>query len=103
MLDGLSRSLATLEVMWAQQDTGRLACSLLQGTGKAFGHTELGNERPMGESKEPRERRPAEEIIAAFDREQAEARELNRRHTEKVRAAHANDRQSLIERRRRPR
>jgi len=56
----------------------------------------------MGDSKEPRERRP-EEIIAAFDRERAESQELNRRHTEKVRAAHADDRQSFIERRRRPR
>ena len=57
----------------------------------------------MGDTEERPERRPAEEIIAAFDRERAEAQELHRRHTEKVRAAHAHDRQSLIERRRRPR
>jgi hypothetical protein len=57
----------------------------------------------MGETKDPQERRPTEEIIAAFDRERAEAEELRRRHSEKVRAANANDRQSLIERRRRPR
>ena len=47
--------------------------------------------------------RKSDEIIKAFDREQAEARELNRRHTEKVRSSHAGDRQVLIERRRHPR
>jgi hypothetical protein len=57
----------------------------------------------MGESKEPRDRRPAEEIIAAFDRERAEAEELRRLHTQKVRASRADERQSFIERRRRPR
>ena len=47
--------------------------------------------------------RKSEDIIKAFDREQAEARELNRRHTESVRGSHAGDRQVLIERRRHPR
>ena len=50
----------------------------------------------------PGNRKP-EEIIKDFDREQAEARELNRRHTEHVRTSHAGDRQVLIERRRHPR
>jgi hypothetical protein len=45
----------------------------------------------------------SEEIIAAFDRERAKSQELQRQHTENVRNAHANDRQSFIERRRRPR
>jgi hypothetical protein len=44
-----------------------------------------------------------EDIIEAFDRERAEARELNRRHEETVRNSRAADRQVLIERRRRPR
>jgi hypothetical protein len=57
----------------------------------------------MGERDKPRERKPAEEIIAAFDRERAKSQELQRQHTENVRNAHANDRQSFIERRRRPR
>ena len=35
---------------------------------------------------------PTEEIIAAFDRERAEANELRRRHNEHVRMSRANDR-----------
>jgi hypothetical protein len=57
----------------------------------------------MGDRDDRRERRPTEEIIAAFDREQAEAQELRRRHTEKMRAARADERQTFIERRRQPR
>ena len=49
-----------------------------------------------------RDRKP-HEVIEAFDREQARARELNRRHEESVRNSHASDRQVLIERRRHPR
>ena len=49
-----------------------------------------------------RDRKP-DEIIRAFDRERAEARELNRRHEETVRNSHAGARQVLIERRRHPR
>jgi hypothetical protein len=45
----------------------------------------------MGNSKEPQPNR-AEEIIAAFDRERAEAHELNRRHAERVRASYEKDR-----------
>jgi hypothetical protein len=56
----------------------------------------------MGERKTTREPR-AEEIIAAFDREQELARELNRRHTEHVRNSRSDDRQVYIDRRRRPR
>jgi hypothetical protein len=47
--------------------------------------------------------RKREEIIEAFDRERARARELNRRHEESIRNSHAGDRQVLIERRRHPR
>ena len=34
----------------------------------------------------------AKEIIAAFDRERAEANELRRRHSEQVRSSRSNDR-----------
>jgi hypothetical protein len=57
----------------------------------------------MAERKKPDTVRPTEEIIAAFDREQAEARELNRRHTEAVRDSQRRDSFVRIERRRRPR
>ena len=56
----------------------------------------------MAERKKSPESR-AEEIIAAFDRERAVARELNRRHTEHVRSSYSRDRQVHIDRRRRPR
>lgn len=56
----------------------------------------------MGERKKPHVR-PTEEIIAAFDREQAEARELTRRYTEAVRDSRNRDTYVKIERRRRPR
>jgi hypothetical protein len=54
------------------------------------------------------ERKPApgersEDIIKAFDRERAQARELNRRHREESANARSRDRQVLIERRRHPR
>jgi hypothetical protein len=35
---------------------------------------------------------PTEEVIAAFDRERAEAHELRRRHLEQLRASRAHDR-----------
>lgn len=57
----------------------------------------------MRDGKRGSGNRKPEEIIKAFDREQAEARELNRRHTQNVRNSHAADRQVLIERRRHPR
>jgi hypothetical protein len=47
----------------------------------------------MGNETTGKKVRPADEIIAAFDREQKEADELRRQHTERVRAARANDRQ----------
>ena len=50
-----------------------------------------------------RDPRTANEIIEAFERERERIRELNRQHTENVRNSHSNDRQVLIERRRRPR
>jgi hypothetical protein len=53
-------------------------------------------------ARRSRDRKP-EEVIEAFDRERAQARELNRRHEESVRNSHAADRQVLIERRRSPR
>jgi hypothetical protein len=46
---------------------------------------------------------PTEDILAAFDREWAEAQELNRRHTEQVRNSRADDQPVRIERRRKPR
>ena len=55
----------------------------------------------MENGKRP-ERTPSE-VIEAFERERERVRELQRRHTENVRNAHTNDRQVLIERRRRPR
>jgi hypothetical protein len=36
---------------------------------------------------------PTQDIIAAFDRERAEANELRRRHSEQVRSSRTNDRQ----------
>jgi hypothetical protein len=36
--------------------------------------------------------KPTEDVIAAFDRERAEANELRRRHTEQVRSSRYNDR-----------
>jgi hypothetical protein len=47
----------------------------------------------MGNTQDQQQRRRAEEIIAAFDRERAEAHELNRRYIERVRAAREHDRQ----------
>ena len=44
-----------------------------------------------------------DDIIAAFDRQREMAQELNRRHTDHVRNSRADDRQVLIDRRRRPR
>jgi hypothetical protein len=56
----------------------------------------------MKESKPP-ERGRTEELIAALEREQSEARDLSRRHAEDVRSSHHRDKQVLIERRRQPR
>ena len=53
--------------------------------------------------RKPPERGRTEELIAALEREQSEARDLIRRHTEDVRASHNRDKQVLIERRRHPR
>jgi hypothetical protein len=39
-----------------------------------------------------------EDIIAAFDRERAEANELRRRHSEQVRSSRANDRPAASDR-----
>jgi hypothetical protein len=46
----------------------------------------------MGEDTKGKSVPRAEDIIAAFDRERAEARELHKRHTEHVRATRTNDR-----------
>jgi len=55
----------------------------------------------MGERKKPSKKplRP-DEIIAAFDRERAQAQELNRRHTEHVRTTRTHDRPASTDRRR---
>ena len=53
--------------------------------------------------KPPPERSRTEELIAALERAQSEARDLSRRHTEDVRSSHHRDKQVLIERRREPR
>jgi hypothetical protein len=50
-----------------------------------------GHRRNMGEDRKASHIRP-EDVIAAFDRERAEARELHRRHGEHVRASRAHDR-----------
>ena len=55
-------------------------------------------------SKRNDSKRPwPEEIIKAFDREQADARDLSRRLEEEAKAARERDRQVLIERRRQAR
>jgi hypothetical protein len=46
----------------------------------------------MREERKSQQTRPTEDILAAFDRERAEAHELHRRHTEQVRASRAADR-----------
>lgn len=56
----------------------------------------------MGESKK-RDEITNEEVIAAFDRERDEARELSRRYAEQFRESRDHDRPVYIERRRRPR
>jgi hypothetical protein len=53
--------------------------------------------------REERERRPAEELIEAFDRQRSKAHDLERRHEEMMRESRERDRQVLIERRRHPR
>jgi hypothetical protein len=53
--------------------------------------------------RKPPERRRTEELIAALEREQSQARDLSRRHAEDVRRSHHRDQQVLIERRRQPR
>jgi|RhiMetdeSRZDD1v2_1073273.scaffolds.fasta_scaffold84138_4 hypothetical protein len=57
----------------------------------------------MKDRKPPEERSRTEELIAALERAQSEARDLSRRHTEDVRSSHHRDKQVLIERRREPR
>ena len=58
----------------------------------------------MKDRKPPEERSSrTEELIAALERAQSEARDLSRRHVEDVRSSHHRDRQVLIERRREPR
>jgi hypothetical protein len=56
----------------------------------------------MNEKNQSQESGP-DETIAAFDRQREVAQELNRRHTDHVRSSRADDRQVLIDRRRRPR
>jgi hypothetical protein len=51
----------------------------------------------------PPERARTEELIAALEREQSQARDLSRKHSEDVRSSHHRDKQVLIERRRQPR
>ena len=55
----------------------------------------------MAEERKSQVVLPAEDVIAAFDREREQARELNRRHTELVRASRANDRPVRTDRRNR--
>lgn len=51
----------------------------------------------MGEDRKTKNAK-AEDIIAAFDREFAQARELDRQHSEHVRASRAKDRPARNER-----
>ena len=64
-----------------------------------LGHVNQGSET-MDEEKNIDDH-ATEEIIAAFDRERAEAKELHRRHGEQVRASRANDRPVTDDRKRR--
>lgn len=64
---------------------------------------EKSSQKAMREERDSRSERPAEDIIAAFDRELEEAHELHRRHTEHVHTTRANDRPIRTDRRRRPR
>jgi hypothetical protein len=57
----------------------------------------------MKDRKPPEDRSRTDELIAALERAQSEARDLSRRHTEDVRSSHHRDKQVLIERRREPR
>jgi hypothetical protein len=57
----------------------------------------------MKDRKQPPERASTEELIAALEREQSEARDLSRRYAEDVRNSRHRDKQVLIERRRYPR
>jgi hypothetical protein len=52
--------------------------------------------RAMGDDRKSTHH-SAEEIIAAFDRERAEANEFYRRHSEQVRSSRANDRPALAD------
>ena len=56
----------------------------------------------MNEQNQSQDSGP-DEIIAAFDRQREVIQELNRRHSDHVRNSRADDRQVLIDRRRRPR
>ena len=56
----------------------------------------------MNDPKPPEHAR-TEELIAALEREQSEARDLSKRHAEDVRSSYHRDKQVLIERRRQPR
>jgi hypothetical protein len=56
----------------------------------------------MGEPKNGKDPR-TEELLKAFERERENARDLHRRHTERMRESQDRDRQVLIERRRTPR
>jgi hypothetical protein len=53
--------------------------------------------------RKPPDRGKTDELIAALERAQSEARDLSRRHSEDVRNSHHRDKQVLIERRREPR
>jgi len=53
----------------------------------------------MSEERKSIDASLAEDIIAAFDREREEAKELRRRHSELVRASRSNDRPAPSERR----
>lgn len=66
------------------------------GMGKRIVHDAM-NEKNQSPEYGP------DEIIAAFDRQREVMRELNRRHTDHVRNSRADDRQVIIDRRRRPR
>jgi hypothetical protein len=57
--------------------------------------------KAMSEERKAKTLPPAEEVIAAFDRQRAEAHELHRRHNEQVRASRAHDRPVSSERHKR--
>ena len=63
----------------------------------------LRDARKSMKDPKPPDRARTEELLKALEREQEQARDLSKRHSEDVRTSHHRDQQVLIERRRQPR